>query len=90
MTLGSTQPLTEMSTRNASGDKAWPALETETSPPSVSQLSKKCGNFHVSHPYRPAQSFTGIILSFLSKQQGIVYKTIDPFNIYNLLKELQK
>jgi hypothetical protein len=29
MALGSTQPLTEMSTRNLPGDKKWPALKTD-------------------------------------------------------------
>jgi hypothetical protein len=29
MTLGSTQPLTEMSTRNLPGSKGWPALKAD-------------------------------------------------------------
>jgi hypothetical protein len=29
MTLGSTQPLTEMSTRNLPGDKGWPARKAD-------------------------------------------------------------
>jgi hypothetical protein len=39
MALGSTQPLTEMSTRNLK-KKTWGARRVETLPPSVSRLSK--------------------------------------------------
>jgi hypothetical protein len=41
MSLGSTQPLTEMSTRNLPGGKGRPAHEADTSQPSVSRLSRK-------------------------------------------------
>jgi hypothetical protein len=51
MTLGSTQPLTEMSTRNLPGGKGRPARQADNSAPSVSRLSKKCGNLDVSHTY---------------------------------------
>jgi hypothetical protein len=45
MALGSTQPLTEMSTRNLHRGKRRPAT---TSPSSVSRLSRKCGSVDVS------------------------------------------
>jgi hypothetical protein len=39
MALGSTQPLTEMSTRNLPGGKERPARKTDNLKPSVSRLS---------------------------------------------------
>jgi hypothetical protein len=44
MAMGSTQPLTEKSTGNLSGEgcKGRPAGKATTSPPSVSQFSRKC------------------------------------------------
>jgi hypothetical protein len=43
MALGSTQPLTEMSTRNLPGGKKQPAYKAETSPPSVIRMSEFVG-----------------------------------------------
>jgi hypothetical protein len=59
MTLGSTRPLTEMSTRKIPGVKGGRRVR-----PTVSRLSRRCGSLDLSHLYGPSRPVTGTTLHF--------------------------
>jgi hypothetical protein len=50
MVLGSTQPLTEMNTRNLNGGKGRPARKADNLTAICESMSRKCGSLDVSQP----------------------------------------
>jgi hypothetical protein len=65
MTLESTQTLAEISTSNLPGGKGRPARKVDNSPPSLSELSGKCGSLDVSQRYGSPRPVTRMALSLL-------------------------
>jgi hypothetical protein len=68
MALGSTQPVTEMSTRKVLGIflgvKGGGGVRLATLPPSMSRFLEKCENLNISELYGPPRPVTWIPLLF--------------------------
>jgi hypothetical protein len=63
MALGSTQPLTEMSTRNIPGGKGRPVRKADNLTATCESIVyRKCGSLNVSQHYEPPRLVTGIAL----------------------------
>jgi hypothetical protein len=81
MALESTQPVTEISTRNFPGGKGRPARKADTLT-AICGLSTKHGSLDVAKPYGPPRPVTRIALSFIISRYA-PYMKKETFSIYS-------
>ena len=70
MALGSTQPLTEMSTRRMPGAKGGRCVRLTTLPPSCAVVMQS-GDPNFLEPYGPLQACNGTALPYLTDTAGV-------------------
>ena len=76
MALGSTQPLTEMSTRSISWGQRRPVRKADNLPPSSAVVTKS-GNLNFLEPSGPVQACNGAALPFyLSRDLSVLFSVL--------------
>jgi len=73
MALGSTQPLTEMSTRSISWGVKRPVRKVDNLPPSCAVVTKS-GSLKFLEPSGPVQACNGTHLSFYWRKMGLIFR----------------
>ena len=89
MALGSTQPLTEMSTRRISLGKGGRCVRLTTLPPSCAVVMKS-GELNFLEPYGPLQACNGTTLPLLSCDMDVVYLELEEVVISKGLTPIRK
>jgi hypothetical protein len=85
MALGSTQPVTEMSTRNLPGGKERPVREADNLA-AICELSRKCGSLDVSQPYGPSRRYLFNLVSIPTEPSSL---PLYPDTVSNILISLK-